>query len=426
MKQYATNVSITLCALTVFGVLAVPETGVLAYNLTGKSWSVPTATYHVNPNFVDSAAGTASDQTLALRSGADEWKMSGQGNFAFAYGGDTAITAVALDGTNAVYYAGGDGGGALAVCWYWFMGSNMSAFDIEFYDRDGGTDFVWSVDPSPSEFDIQGVACHEFGHALGMDHSGVAGATMYPSVAPGNTAIRSLDSDDIAGYQSLYGSGSPSSPDVTSVTPDFGWIDGGYNVTIEGSWFPSSGVAVSFDGIAATNVDRVASSRITCDVPAGVTPNLVDVSVTAGAHVATLTGGFNHLSIRNNSTPTAGSLQTLEVRVPAAPNVFFQGAVSMGNGGIPCGSFGDPLDTRVIPLSLDWILDYTVGDPSNGLTSNIQGFTDGSGTRIWQVFIPSAPQLSGMTFYASYVTGDMGGSQSGISYIGNAVAIVFP
>ena len=94
MKQYATNVSITLCALTVFGVLAVPETGVLAYNLTGKSWSGPTATYHVHQNFVDSAAGTASDQTLALRSGADEWKMAGQGTFACASGGATAITAV--------------------------------------------------------------------------------------------------------------------------------------------------------------------------------------------------------------------------------------------------------------------------------------------------------------------------------------------
>ena len=426
MKQHATNMAVTVCALTVFGLLAVPETQVLAYNLTGKSWTGPTAAYRVNPNFADAAAGSASDQMLALRSGADEWKISGQGNFTFSYGGTTAVNTVALDGINAVYYAGGDGGGALAVCWYWFSGSNMTAFDIEFYDRDGTFDFVWSVNPTPGQFDIEGVACHEFGHALGMDHSGVPGATMYPSVSAGDTALRSLHADDMAGYQSIYGSGSPATPEVTGVTPDTGWIDGGYNVTIEGSWFPAAGVSVAFDGVAASNVVRVASSRITCDVPAGMTPNLVDVSAATGGQTGTLTGGFNHLSMRNNSTPAFGSLQTLEVRVPAAPNVFFQGAVSLGNAGIPCNSFGDPLDTRVIPLSIDWILNYTVGDPNNGLTSNIQGFTDASGTRIWQVFIPNAPQLSGMTFYACYVTGDMGGSQSGVSYIGNAVAIVVP
>lgn len=426
MKQSTTNVTIAVCALTVFGLLAVPETDVLAYNLTGQSWTGSSTTYRVNPNFTDGSAGSGTDQTLAIRSGADEWKISGQGSFAFSYGGTTTVNSVALDGTNAVYYAGGDGGGALAVCWYWFSGSSLTAFDIEFYDRDGGFDFIWSVNPTPSEFDIQGVACHEFGHALGMAHSGVAGATMFPSVSPGNTSIRSLSSDDIAGYQALYGSGSPASPDVASVTPDSGWIDGGYNVTIDGSYFPSDGLTVEFGGVPATGVVRVASSRITCDVPAGVVPNLVDVSVIASGGTGTLSDGFNNLSMRNTSTPAMGTLQTLEVHVPAAPNTFFQGAVSMGNAGIPCSSFGDPADTRIIPMSIDWILEWTVTDPTNWLTSNIQGFTDGTGTHIWQVYIPNEPQLSGMTFYACYVTGDMGGSQSGISYIGNAVPIVFP
>ena len=117
---------------------------------------------------------------FAVRSGADEWKMSGEGNFQFNYGGQSGLTTVALDGTNVVFYSTADGGGALAVCWYWFTGADMTAFDIEFYDRDGGFDFEWALDPSGNQFDIQSVACHEFGHALGMDHSGVAGATMSP------------------------------------------------------------------------------------------------------------------------------------------------------------------------------------------------------------------------------------------------------
>ena len=34
----------------------------------------------------------------------------------------------------------------------------------------------------PNGIDLQGVACHEFGHALGLDHSAVFNATMFPSI----------------------------------------------------------------------------------------------------------------------------------------------------------------------------------------------------------------------------------------------------
>ncbi len=425
MKQYCQNVAIVVSALTVFGLLAVPESEVLAYSLTGKSWATTSATYQVNPNFSDPEAGSAAEQIAAIRSGADEWKLSGEGNFAFAYGGTTNLSTVALDGTNAVYYAGTDGGGALAVCWYWSSGSTLMAFDIEFYDRDGGFDFVWARNPTFSQFDIEGVACHEFGHALGLDHSAVAGATMYPSVAPGNTANRSIDPDDIAGYQSLYGSGSPATPAPATVTPASGWIDGGYQVTIDGSMFPSTGLTVRFGSVEATSITRVDSTRIKCDVPAGVDTEAVDVTV-AATNSGVLPGAFNYLTMRNNSAPAPGTWQLLEVKVPAAPNVFFQGALSLGNSGIPCSSFGDPSDGRVIPLSVDWLLEYSVGFPGNAISGNIQGFTDGSGSRMWSVFLSDLPQLSGMTFYACYVTGDMGGSPSGISYIGNVVPITIP
>lgn len=425
-KQRLTNATIVVCALTVLGLLAVPETEVLAYGLTGKSWSGPTATYYVNPNFNDPSAGSTDDQLLAVRSGADEWKMSGEGNFQFVYGGQTAIATVALDGYNTVFYGGADGGGALAVCWYWFSGSNLSAFDIEFYDRDGAFDIVWAIDPTPTQFDIQGVACHEFGHALGMDHSGVAGATMYPSVSAGVTANRSIDPDDIAGYQAMYGSGSPTAPVVTSVTPDSGWIDGGYQVTIDGSWFPVSGNSVEIGGVQATNVTRVASSRLTCTVASATEPGKEDVAVIAGGQSGSLTNGFEYESLRNTSTPALGTWQYLEARIPAAPGVFFQGCVSLGNSGIPCNSFGDPSDNRIIPVEVDWLLDYTVRYPQNAISFDIQGFLDGTGDHTFRVHVPNLPSLSGVTFYVCYVTGDMGGSPSGISYIGNSVPIVVP
>ena len=55
-----------------------------------------------------------------------------------------------------------------------------------------------------SEYDIDGIMTHEVGHVIGLGHSSVAGATMYPSVSACNTGPRSLAADDIAGRDDLY------------------------------------------------------------------------------------------------------------------------------------------------------------------------------------------------------------------------------
>ena len=46
-------------------------------------------------------------------------------------------------------------------------------------------------------------AVHEFGHALGLDHSGVQSAVMYAFYTPGKAA--NLDQDDINGIRAIYG-----------------------------------------------------------------------------------------------------------------------------------------------------------------------------------------------------------------------------
>ena len=48
---------------------------------------------------------------------------------------------------------------------------------------------------------------HELGHALGLDHSNVSGATMWPSTGPNDLSARSLSQDDINGACALYPSG---------------------------------------------------------------------------------------------------------------------------------------------------------------------------------------------------------------------------
>jgi hypothetical protein len=426
MKTTTIRIMTTLPILAVLGFLMEPEVGALAWSPTGYIWPSNTTTYFVNPSFTDPSAGSPSDQVLAIRSGADEWRIEGEGPFAFTYGGTTTTTTYSRDFENAVFYAGRDGGGALAVCWYWIQSGNLVEFDIEFYDRDGSYNIVWATNPTGSQFDIQGVAAHEFGHALGLDHSNVSGATMYPSTGPGNLGPRSIAADDILGYQSLYGVSGPPTPVVSSVTANQGWIDGGNTVTIDGQYFPQTGNTVTIGGQAATGVTYQGSSRLTCTVPASQQPGAVNVAVTAQGLTGTLAGGYSYNSLRFLGVPTPDFWHTLEVRIPAAPSTFIQCCLSLGNAGIPISLWGDPSDTRVVPVSEDWLLYYTVEAGGAGIARNVLGYTDALGGYQWQALVPDLPQLSGITVYACFLTGDMGNSQSGVSFVGNAVPILIP
>ncbi|WP_165228453.1 matrixin family metalloprotease [Aquisphaera insulae] len=59
----------------------------------------------------------------------------------------------------------------------------------------------WGIN---TNYDLETVAIHEFGHALGLDHSAITTACMY---AYFNGFKQSLTTDDINGIQSIWGSG---------------------------------------------------------------------------------------------------------------------------------------------------------------------------------------------------------------------------
>ncbi len=93
------------------------------------------------------------------------------------------------------------GSGTVAVTPIFFFGSGAIA-DADILFNDGGYSF--STDGAAGTFDIADVATHELGHFLGLDHSGSAGATMFPYVSPTGILHRSLSVDDLNGIRHNY------------------------------------------------------------------------------------------------------------------------------------------------------------------------------------------------------------------------------
>jgi hypothetical protein len=93
------------------------------------------------------------------------------------------------------------GTGIVALTPVWFAGDgHITDADVLF----NGSGFFFTTSGDPGSFDVQDVATHELGHLLGLDHSGWAGATMYPYVDPTVILHRSLSLDEERGMRDAY------------------------------------------------------------------------------------------------------------------------------------------------------------------------------------------------------------------------------
>lgn len=71
------------------------------------------------------------------------------------------------------------------------------------FDSDERWSEKWSPTPIPGALDLESVSLHEIGHLLGLAHTPIKEAVMYPYTAVGVTK-RFLNKDDIDGIRDLY------------------------------------------------------------------------------------------------------------------------------------------------------------------------------------------------------------------------------
>ena len=166
---------------------------------TYAKWSSSQVTYYINPANLDVDPTVAE---AAVKSGADAWAQQSSANFSFSYGGRVSDSATALDNRNVVIFRNASNGGPLANTYWWSSSKGMIDADIVFWD--GAYQFFAGTTGCSGGAYIEDVATHEFGHALGLDHSAAADATMYAYMNFCGQAMRSLAADDIAGVQALF------------------------------------------------------------------------------------------------------------------------------------------------------------------------------------------------------------------------------
>jgi hypothetical protein len=219
--------------------------GTYAYTLTGYKWNVTPVLMYANPNTPDVAASAVE---TALKVGMNAWK--GYTTFQFTYGGRVTDTAAVVDGRNVILFRNASNGTALATSYNWSSGGSRIDSDIIFWDKTYR--FFTGTSGCASGAYIEDVATHELGHAAGLSHSSLTGATMYSKSTYCTQSLRSLSSDDISGLKALY----PALNISTNTAPTLSISSplSGTSVAL--------GSSISFAGSASDSQDGTVTSRM--------------------------------------------------------------------------------------------------------------------------------------------------------------------
>ena len=299
-----TSIIVPALGLGLGAILILPTQQADAWSTIGGSLNHNQRDFRTFNNFTDSTANNnnvadpmfpgAQGAVMAIWKAGIEWGSiahgdgsgdptqgilgSGGANFDPSHQGQA--TAIGNSNSNTHSELSGSSGGVLAYC----ETPISDGWRIRYYQS-----WTWADGPSGiggSQFDLQSVACHEYGHALGLGHSTSGSATMAPSIANGTTGQRSINSDDMGGVQAVYGVMSGSKPRITGVSIN------GSTITVTGTnfdstgnqvWFTQAGSGGNGTPIKVTNLNSNGTT-ITATIPAAAGPGDVLVRSNGTAH----------------------------------------------------------------------------------------------------------------------------------------------
>jgi len=174
------------------------------YKLMNVKWNSLPVSYTINPT---NPQGLSKEfVTSSISTSAETWDAATSRElFNNVYRVDYTAQYGVQDYKNAIAFGDYSNSGVIAITtvWYTRWSRQIVEFDMLF-----STKFSWgNADLDSTKMDLQNIATHELGHAVGLDDiytTSCTAVTMYGYSHYGETQKRDLEQPDITGLQKLY------------------------------------------------------------------------------------------------------------------------------------------------------------------------------------------------------------------------------
>lgn len=312
------------------------------------------------------------DLAELVRLSSQAWSSVSTAQVSFSEGDTTTTANAAFDQVNLISFAPASYASdtpALTVL-YSFTQTGTDSFGrkIEFPGQileadvlfNPAVQFSTDATPPSDRIDLQSQITHEIGHLLGLDHSGLASAVMFPTLTAGTTHLRTLSTDDAIGISTLY----PASVFSTLRggirgavrSPAGSAVFGAHVVIVDSSGRPVVSTLTGPDGsyqvqgleagsysayaepldapVGAAAIVSLATAYPATTVSTQFTTRFSVPSPTTAALTLTKTGGDNQTANAGEALANALEVQVRDAGNNLAPGVVVSFAAASGGGAV--------------------------------------------------------------------------------------------